>query len=254
MTHYMGRLVFSCSDEEGPIEVVDDAATRTLHFGTSARQTTMFRREPARLALSYTQCMAVSLLFVPEPRSALVLGLGGGALVRFLLNGWADCRVDAVEKRSKIVEVARTYFGLPAGPRLRVLQGDAAEYLQASRRAFDLVLVDLHDSRGMAPVTREADFFERCRRRLNPEGVLAANLWSGARGEGARMLDRLEEAFSGRVLHLPVAGKSNRVAFGLGADVPRLSPDAVQQRAEDLRRRHGVDIPALWDQVEGQVR
>ena len=253
MKHYIGRLVFSCRDEEGPIEVVDEGATRTLHFGTSARQTTMFRREPARLALSYTQCMAVSLLLAPQPRSALVLGLGGGALVRFLLHGWPDCRVEAVEKRPRIVEVARTHFALPAVPPLRVLQGDAAEYLQASRRAFDLVLVDLHDSRGMAPVTREADFFERCRRRLAPGGVLAANLWSGARGEGDRMLERLADTFAGRALHLPVAGKSNRVAFGLGPDLPVPPPETVRRRAEGLRRRHGVDVLALWDQVEGRA-
>jgi spermidine synthase len=251
-SHYDGRLVFSCRDEEGPIEVVDEAAARTLHFGTVARQTTMFRRAPAKLALAYTHCMMASLLFMPQPRSVLILGLGGGALVRFLLDSFAACRIEVVERRLKIIEIARDYFGLPQDDRLKVHWCDAEEFLAQGKkgRGFDLVLVDLHDSQGMAPVTRSPFFFETCRRHLAPAGILAANLWGGGDQAETRLMQRrLVAAFPQRVLHLPVAAKRNRVAFGFGADFVRLSPVQIQRRGRDLQQRHEIDFPSLWRQL-----
>jgi spermidine synthase len=99
-------LVFSCHDEEGVIEVVDDLDTRALYFGTSARQSAMSPEEPHRLVLSYTRAMLSGLLFTRQPRSALVLGLGGGSLPRFLMHVFPTCRIDVVERRAKVVQVA----------------------------------------------------------------------------------------------------------------------------------------------------
>ena len=112
-------LVFSCHDEEGVIEVVDDLDTRALYFGTSARQSAMSREAPHRLVLSYTRSMLSGLLFTRKPRSALVLGLGGGSLPRFLMHVFPTCRIDVVERRAKVVQVAHDYFHLARSPRLR---------------------------------------------------------------------------------------------------------------------------------------
>ena len=98
---YKGDVVFSCHDEEGVIDVVDENVNvRSLQFGTVARQSTMFRNDPNALALSYTHCVMTSLAFSrTPPRSALALGLGGGSLVKFLLAQCADCQVDGGEGR-----------------------------------------------------------------------------------------------------------------------------------------------------------
>src|SRR4030095_6741636 len=103
-------LVFSCHDEEGVIEVVDDFDTRALYFGTSARQSAMSREEPHRLVLSYPRSMLSALLFTREPRSALVLGLGGGSLPRFLMHVFPTCRIDVVERRGQVGDVAHDHF------------------------------------------------------------------------------------------------------------------------------------------------
>ena len=128
-------LVFSCRDEEGVIEVVDDLDTRALYFGTSARQSAMSREEPHRLVLSYTRSMLSGLLFTREPRSALVLGLGGGSLPRFLMHVFPTCRIDVVERRAKVVQVAHDYFHLARSPRLRTHVCDAEVFLRENPAA-----------------------------------------------------------------------------------------------------------------------
>ena len=152
-------LVFSGRDEEGVIEVVDDLDARALYFGTPARQSAMSREEPHRLVLSYTRAMLSGLLFTREPRSALVLGLGGGSLPRFLIHAFSTCRIDVVERRAEVVQVAHDYFQLARSPRLRTHLCDAEVFLREdSGRTYDLVLVDLHDQHGTAPLVTEPGF------------------------------------------------------------------------------------------------
>ncbi|MEW6750049.1 MAG: hypothetical protein AB1505_03620 [Candidatus Latescibacterota bacterium] len=242
-------MVHSCRDEEGPIDVVDEAATRSLYFGTEARQSTLYRGDPATLALAYTRCMAVSLLFLEECQAVLLLGLGGGSLVHFLLHHVPGCLVDAVERRVRVAQVARTFFGLADDPRLRVWVEPAEVHLERPvRQAYDLILVDLHDGAGMAAATAQAGFFPACRRRLAPAGVLAINLWSGERQSTlVQAEERLGTSFAGQVMYLPVAGKSNRIGLAFAARIAEGALRRAGQRAAALGQDLGLDYPPmLW--------
>ena len=80
-------------DEHGPIEIVEEAEgkLRSLRFGSTARQSTMFTARPTELALEYTRTMASGLVFLPhQPTRVLVLGLGGGGRKGVL--AWPDTR------------------------------------------------------------------------------------------------------------------------------------------------------------------
>lgn len=69
-------MIHAVRDEIGLIEVVETAGVRTLHFGNATRQSALSIAEPDRVELGYIRAMLMTLLFVPEPRNALVLGLG----------------------------------------------------------------------------------------------------------------------------------------------------------------------------------
>lgn len=240
-------LVFSCHDREGVIEVVDDDDARALYFGTSARQSAMSREEPHRLVLSYTRCMLSGLLFTREPRSALVLGLGGGSLPRFLMHVFPSCRIDVVERRTKVVRVAHDYFHLPRSPRLHTRVCDAEVFLREdSGPTYDLVLVDLHDKTGTAPVVTEAGFFASCARRLAARGVLATNVWaSPSESVPPSLLRDHRAAFEDRHLVLPVRGKGNCILLGLPFAVASYTRQHLDARAMDLEPRLGIEFPQL---------
>ena len=264
MPLYDGKVVYSCTDEYGVMDVVDEATARTLHFGTSARQSTMFLHDHQALALTYTRCMMSSLLFLGAPRTALLLGLGGGSLAKFLLHHFPACHLDAVEKRGPVVQLARSFFHLPDGPGLRVHTADAADFLATGGGGpYDLILVDIHDRSGMASAVSEASFFAACRRRLSEVGILSINLWAGKeRAALDRVMRNLERDFGRQVLQLPVARKSNCVALGLNRSVPRGQSRMLRQRASELGGCLGIDFPELLRDLEranparlkGQVR
>ena len=250
MCSYNGELIFTCIDDEGQLEVVDESTARTLHFGTRARQSTMFFRDRYELALNYTRCMMVSLVLLEDkPTSALMLGLGGGSLARFLAHHYPECHLDAVERRAAVIDLARRFFELPRT--LQVWRMDAERFLkEEGKRSYDLVLVDLHTPYGMASANGSPGFVAACRRLLNPGGVLSVNLWSGTDDD---MLQRVEsqltEAFDGRVLHLPVAGKRNFVALGLTSSADAQREAASRPRARELEAQLGIEFSTMLEEL-----
>ena len=250
MSIYEGTLIHSRTDADGAIDVVDQATIRTLHFGTSARQSTMFLHDPNVLALAYTKCMMTSLVFVAAPRAVLLLGLGGASLAKFFLHHFPACRVDAVEKRAAVVEVAQSHFHLPIGERMNVHLGDAGDFLQRGGAAeYDLVIIDLHDSDGMAPVVSGRHFFEQCRARLKERGMLVINLWTGVREKALQQTTHnLERDFPYGVLHLPVSGKRNTVALAFNFPVPKNQIKTLHRRAVQLEAETHIELTKLlWD-------
>ena len=76
-------------DAKPSIAVSESRGVRTLHVGGEAIQSSMRLEDPYALALDYTRCMMAFLLFHPEPREALMIGLGGGSLAKFFHKHFA---------------------------------------------------------------------------------------------------------------------------------------------------------------------
>jgi spermidine synthase len=236
-------LVHTCVDGEGIIEVVDDAETRSLYFGTPAAQSAMSRREPAGLVLPYTRYMLSALLFCREPGRVLVLGMGGASLPRFLLHAFPSCQVDVVERRAKVVDVARNYFQLPPSPLLRTHVMDAARFMRGWRgRPFDMVLVDLHGPDGTAPVVHEPGFFPAFARLLGRRGVLATNIWSGSPSASDTIVSAHRTTFGEGHLVLPVRDRGNVILLGLPFPALSYARARLEARAQELEGRLGIEL------------
>src|SRR5919109_4813238 len=107
------------------IAVSESRGVRTLHVGGEAIQSSMRLEDPYALALDYTRCMMAFLLFHPEPREALMIGLGGGSLAKFFHDKLRATRVRVVELDERVVSAARLHFALPPDDaRLAVEIGD----------------------------------------------------------------------------------------------------------------------------------
>ncbi|MDA0335093.1 MAG: hypothetical protein O2782_08020 [bacterium] len=244
-----GDVVHQEQDEYGPLDVVEenDGKLRSLHFGSSARQSTMFVARPEELALEYTRCMMTALLFMDaDPARALMLGLGGGSMVKFLLHWCNQCTVDVAELRPAVAAVAQRYFGLPeANERLHLHIGDGHAYLRNTRAPpWDLVLLDLHTSSGMSPIVSAPDFLPTCKRQTAAGGVLVANLWYGVNRVAERRVRQLLETCFEHVLYLPVAGKLNCIALGMsGRAVPTWTELAT--RAANWQQRCQLPMPEM---------
>ncbi len=233
----LGRRMFRRATS---VEVSEEGGYRSLHLGGDAVQSAMKLSDPSALALDYTQAMMGGLLFAPEPRDILMIGLGGGSIARFVHERMPETRMTAVELNARVVAAARTMFGLPADDeRLSVVVGDGADYVPAHPRSCDLLLLDaFEDGVSVAPLATEA-FYAACRDALRPDGVFAVNFIAEER-YFARYLGRIEQAFGGRVLCLPAQNRVNVIVIGLAGTRSRYAIDGLKRVARALKRRLGL--------------
>jgi spermidine synthase len=164
------------------IVVRDAGDTRYLHFDDSI-QSAMARRDPLVARTGYTNVLHLGVALT-RPRNVLMIGLGGGTLVKQFLHDYPDVQLDIVEIDPEVVDVASRYFAVPTqNPRARIFTEDGRRFLQRSDRRYDLIVLDAFN-RTVVPfhlVTRE--FFELCRSRLAPGGCLEMNFIAKPNGQ-----------------------------------------------------------------------
>ena len=236
----------------GSIEVSESNGVRYLHFGSELVQGAMRIARPSSLELEYTREMMLPLILRTRrgwPASVLQVGLGSASFTRFLLRHRPDARLTVVEIAPEVVAAARQFFRLPeSSPRLAIEIGDAHEYLAATRRRFDLILVDGFDSDGNAGMLETVPFYLNCRGRLGAGGLLAANLLTRRRSVWP-VVRRLREAFEERVKVLPPCGAGNTVAIASADEDLLLDPQALRAPAAMLARQTGLDLSSTLDRL-----
>ena len=244
MQRYGARLLFEGMDEFGPVEVVETADARRLHFGNEVEQSRSFVFAPESLGFEYFRAMAAGLLFQPVPERILILGLGGGSMARWLHDRLPGSRIDAVELRPLVRDVAYRYFGLPRTHRLTVHVDDATSFVRRIPPGeYDLVLVDVYDHQGMVESTGEWSFLGDCRRALSATGVMGINIWRENLVAFSDVSDQIEAAFEGQSLYLPLKSTANTIAFGFASNLPARSQ--VKRHAAELGELPGVDLRQL---------
>lgn len=168
------------------IVVYDDNGVRCMRFtrAPTACQSCITLADPRRITFDYLRMMLGALYLAPEPRTILVLGLGGGTLVDALQRALPQAKIDAVEIDPAVVGVAGLYFGFRPGPRVRVHEQDGRVFVKRalrSGRSYDLVMLDAYDHEYIPEHLLTREFLQEVKGILAPGGVLAANTFSSSR-------------------------------------------------------------------------
>ena len=244
-TEAFGAAVFVVDFDRGPRHY------RTLgsfgpNFGGAAagepqvtEQSSMDLLYPAQLVFHYERLMSLAFALVERPVNALLLGVGGAAMWRFMRAYLPECAPTLVDNDEAVVAIARRWFYL----RQPVVIDTAERFLAATKERFDAILVDLYNSQG--PATFNEKFWARCMDRLAPGGCMATN-WAD---------------FAGNQAVRPMVDSQQRVAQSRGLDTyfvtrrgfrdnlvqylptgPEREPDAITAALERFARaRHLPD-------------
>ena len=248
--HPFRRRVRDGVDAMPEVEISEVDGIRSLHLGSETVQSSMDVEDPVRLVLSYSRAMMGFLLFNPEPRHILQIGLGGGSFARYIDFYLRDAKSVAVDINPQVINVARAFFELPEeGERFEIVEADGADYVKIFRGSTDAILVDGFDGLQIVDALTTETFFEDCKRALAPGGVFVANWWSGDK-RYHQFVERLFGVFEGRVLELPSASHGN-VAVMAFAGAPAMTRfDGLKKRAEELETRFGLEFPEFVSRIK----
>ncbi len=225
---------------QASVEISESGGVRSLHLGGDAIQSSIRLDRPEALELHYTRAMMAFLLFHPRPHDVLMIGLGGGSIARFLHHHFESTRMTVVELNPRVVDIARMHFGLPAdGERLSVVVADGAEYVPAHPTSSDVLLLDAFDDGETIAALCSERYYEHCYAALRPDGVFVVNFMMDE-PKRARLIERIERVFDGRVICLPTGDRVNMIVFGLKGEARRIAIEPLQREAGRLERRYGL--------------
>jgi spermidine synthase len=193
--------------------------------------------DPDDLVLRYAQTMTVAPIHPEAPKRILMLGLGAGSLSTYLGRFMPDVAIDTVEIDRRVIDTAKTYFGVRATDRVRYLDGDGRVFLNRNKQLYDLILLDAYRG-GFVPfhlLTKE--FYTLVKQRLTPGGAVASNVHDGTKLYHSTV-KTLAQVFPG--LELYPSGQGEVIAVGMNAPVP---PETLAERATALQERYNFRFP-----------
>ncbi|HEX5683142.1 MAG TPA: fused MFS/spermidine synthase [Ideonella sp.] len=221
--------------------VYESLTSKALHFSISAIQSRMKLRDPYALDLEYTRTMMGFLLFNPEPRQIVMIGLGGGSLAKFCYHHLPQASIQVAEINPHVIALRDEFHVPPDGERFRVIKTDGAQFVRHRVTRPDVLIVDGFDTEGQPPRLASQRFYDDCYEMLQPDGILVVNLHYGHRQRDA-FVERIRRSFDGAVLLVDDGELSNSIVFACkghalnlpkGEDSsPQLGQGATDQLAE----------------------
>lgn len=240
----VGKFVRIALEGWGRPRVEEAGGVRSLTFGGGVVQSSMRLAEPDALDLGYTRAMMGFLLFSPEPRAILVVGLGGGSLSKYCHRHLRQTRITSLEIDSTVIALRECFEIPPDSELFRVVQADASSYLARGDVEADVILLDGYDAQGLPETLCAESFYADCWRALSAQGVLVVNLWGIDRHRGA-YLRRLKRVFGGRVWWAKSCDSGNLIAFALKSERYYPQWSRLLSRARQLDRELELGLATI---------
>ncbi len=232
------------------LRVEDRGDRRMLYLNEGfATQTIMYQDHRPYLEGVWGHYASAVGLPAKPPSRILVVGLGGGASASYYARRLPDAEVVAIELDPGVVDVARTYFDVPARVDVRV--GDARTQLLADKSRYDLVVVDAFQFPYVPFQLTTQEFFRELERHMSPGAALMMNVGRKNRELGVvhAVAATLETVFP-RVYGTNVSATTTSMLVasdhpleqGCGlaaAGIPQAEIDHLQQ----LDRLHRWEVP-----------
>jgi len=238
------QLLHHSEDQYGPLIVLDDKECRILAFADNDEQSKLLKTAPHIPQHTYVQAMLLVLLY-SQPKSAIVLGLGGGGLIHALRHFDAGIKLTAVELRADVIDIAKRYFQLPMSKKLKIINQDATQFLAAGEhKRVDIIFADIYSAEGVDAAQVSQAFIAQCAAQLKTEGYLVLNCWK-EHSKNRELLAHLTQYFvdvraclTGSANWVVIAGKAKREisAAGLKQQAQALSQKLDFQLGRALNR------------------
>lgn len=227
------KVLHQSQNERGSIIVLDDGNNRILSFGDNDEQSKLLKLSPHIPQHTYIQAMLLVLLF-SQPRSAIILGLGGGGLVHALRHFDGAIKLTAVEISHTVIALAKQYFQLPIGKKLKLVHQDASQFVaEPSHKRVDLLFADLYGAEGVDPAQISESFIANCASLIKSDGYLVLNCWKDQKFNH-ELHNHLSQHFTD--IRACLTGSANWVIIA-GKVSREMGQSAMKAKAQELSQK-----------------
>ncbi|HSK76907.1 MAG TPA: fused MFS/spermidine synthase [Thermoanaerobaculia bacterium] len=157
----------------GQVAVVEIGEDLLLKHNGKTDASTNVRDNRTQILLGH-----LPMLFHPNPKRVLAIGLGGGFTLRALVHHQTPTEIAMVEIDPQVVEAAREHFGKASDnalddPRVRLVTNDGRNYVDSAEGRYDVITSEPPNIwvAGVSGLFTQ-EFYQAADRRLAPGGIL----------------------------------------------------------------------------------
>ena len=233
-------------------------------------QSCMDVKNPKRMVFSYTRMVMAGLLFNPNPKNIMIVGLGGGTLPMALNELFPQAKIQTVEIDGAVVDVAKRFFNFQESANNKIVQQDArvfAKRANLNKEKFDFIMLDAFNGDYIPEHLMTREFLTEVQSLLTAQGVVIANTFASS-----VLYDHESNTYAdvfGKFINLKGRDTGNRIIIvpegaisseqrnsiskqAINAQAKKLAPVLepysvpIKRLARDIYKRIGA--PADWDE------
>jgi len=166
------------------IIVEEQGNQRCLKFNTKSSKTNqscVYKDDPKKLVFNYTKLVFSSLLMIDDPKSVLIIGLGGGTLSNTIHELYPNAVIDNVEIDPAVTKVARQYFDFIENDQISAVTQDGRIFIKRAslkKQKYDWIILDAFNGDYIPEHLLTKEFFEETKSILSDNGIISANTFS----------------------------------------------------------------------------
>lgn len=231
------EILYSGEIDNQSLEVRQWEQYRWMHLGDSSVQSLINLDALDQVMLPNIQALLSTLLFCPESKRLLNLGLGGASLERYLDSKWPDIKLKSVESNEKIITLAENFFFLPEA--VDVVHDTAEHFMANHSDSYDIILCDIFIADMQASCLSDNDFYANIHKCLDSKGVLAINILPESEEDVIQVLLPMKNHFNFIYL-LEFDDYMNVIVFASNQKLDELTE--LNERAEQLFEQTELDL------------
>lgn len=136
--------------------------------------------------------------------SCLVLGVGGGSIIKVLRKKYPECEIIGVEIDEKMIDIGKKYFDLDRY-KAKIVIADAFNFVKRKQKKYDLICIDLLVGRKSPKKLSSEVFFRNIKKILNRNGVGIINqLRLKHQEEDQRLINTINKIFTSVEIKKPL--------------------------------------------------
>ncbi|MDN4501865.1 fused MFS/spermidine synthase [Alteromonadaceae bacterium BrNp21-10] len=228
-------------NQENPayaLYIKDNQHFRWLEINSTVHSV-MSLAQPQSLVLPHLHAMMMVMYLNPNINTAVELGLGGGAIQRFVQH-YCNFPLTSVEYDQQIINCYQEYFAF-TDSHSTIICDNAQNYVQSLRNT-DLLIVDLFSAEGCPAFVLDRDFYQHCYQTLSNNGILLVNLVLNDELKVQALCENIKQLFGHSPWCFSIPGYVNRILIIGIEPLPRIEFD---QSFMDFVRRHELDLNAF---------
>ena len=140
------------------------------------RESAVDLNDRSRLVVPYTKFIAASATFHPNPKSVLMIGLGGGGFNQFFEKAFPSATLETVELDPQVFALAKTYLAFKPTDRDKVTVLDGRIFLRHSKATYDWIILDAFRGGFVPPHLKTVEFYKLAQSHLARDGLFVANV------------------------------------------------------------------------------